>query len=122
MNLEEHLKRQFAFSRATFGPGERRAATLDHIRKEIAEVEAADGDSAEWVDLVILSLDGLMRQLAWAGRDPRHDPGVDPTVVTRTVCAMVLGKQTRNEQRQWPDWRTADPDKAIEHIRDERHE
>lgn len=22
------------------------------------------------------------------------------------------------EQRTWPDWRTADPDKAIEHVRE----
>lgn len=65
-DFEAHLTRQLAFSRATFGPGERREAVLDHIRKEIAEVEAFGGESSEWVDLVILSLDGLLRRLAFS--------------------------------------------------------
>ncbi|MGH6882853.1 MAG: dATP/dGTP pyrophosphohydrolase domain-containing protein [Hypericibacter sp.] len=30
----------------------------------------------------------------------------------------VVAKQAVNEQRSWPDWRTADPDKAIEHVRE----
>ena len=25
----------------------------------------------------------------------------------------------RNEAREWPDWRTADPNKAVEHVRSE---
>jgi hypothetical protein len=30
---------------------------------------------------------------------------------------MYLDKLRRNMQRTWPDWRTSDPDKAIEHVR-----
>ena len=30
---------------------------------------------------------------------------------------MIINKQTRNEARVWPDWRTADPSKALEHDR-----
>lgn len=63
MDLKHHLIRQMVFSRATFGPGERREGVLDHLSKEIAEVRASDGDHDEWVDLVILSLDGLTRRL-----------------------------------------------------------
>ena len=33
------------------------------------------------------------------------------------TIAAIKAKQERNEGRQWPDWRTADPDKAIEHVR-----
>ena len=29
----------------------------------------------------------------------------------------IKAKQARNEARTWPDWRTASPDKAIEHDR-----
>lgn len=112
MDLEQHLLRQMAFSHATFGPGRRTKGVIDHIRKELAEVEASDGSSHEWVDVVILALDGLTRQIAFtnAGR-------VDADAVARAVCTLIRRKQTRNEERAWPDWRKADPDRAIEHDR-----
>lgn len=103
-----------AFSHSTFGPGVRTAGVCDHLRKEIAEVEASNGDSSEWVDLVLLALDGLTRQLAFCnGVDQRRDPAE----VAATACRMIEGKQSRNEARSWPDWRTAPKDRAIEHIR-----
>lgn len=112
LDLEQHLTRQMVFSRATFGPGERMNGVLDHMTKEIKEVRDANGDSAEWVDLVILALDGLTRRL-WASSDyrkPAHE-------IAETAVRMILGKQSRNELRDWPDWRTSDPEKAIEHVR-----
>lgn len=114
MDLKQHLIRQMAFSHATFGPGERREGVIDHIKKEIVEVEEANGDSIEWVDVVILALDGLTRRLAYSTSDGQRK---DPAVVAQMVCNMIEGKQTRNEARNWPDWRTADKDKAIEHVR-----
>ena len=113
MDLKQHLIRQMAFSHSTFGPGERTAGVIDHIRKELDEVIAADGDSAEWVDVVILALDGLTRRLAFVGGGDR----ADPEMVADSVCRMIVGKQSRNEARVWPDWRTVDQDKAIEHDR-----
>lgn len=112
MDLKQHLLRQMAFSHATYGPGERRKGVLDHIRKEIKEVEDSNGDSYEWVDLVILSLDGLTRRLAYCNGDRR-----DPEEVAALVCIMLKSKQAKNEAREWPDWRTSSPDKAIEHKR-----
>ena len=100
-DLVAHLHRQRAFSERTFGPGARTAGVLDHIRKELAEVEAAPGDVTEWVDLVILALDGAWR----AGHQPQ------------AIVDALVAKQERNEGRTWPDWRTADPSKAIEHDR-----
>jgi len=118
-----HLTRQIAVSRALFGPGARTKAVLDHIRKEIEEVEAARSESKvdeefspraeEWVDLVILSVDGLTRQL-WD-----EFPDADADVIAEMAVEMIAGKQGRNEKRSWPDWRKADPDKAIEHDRSE---
>jgi hypothetical protein len=113
MDLEQHLIRQMAFSHSTFGPGERTAGVIDHIRKELVEVENADGSADEWVDVVILALDDLTRRLAFVGRGTR----ANPQVVAETACRMIVGKQTRNEARDWPDWRTAARDKAIEHVR-----
>jgi hypothetical protein len=117
MDLKQHLIRQMAFSHATFGPGTRAEGIMDHLKKEIEEVkqalpEGAQVAASEWVDLVILSLDGLTRQLAYCNGERR-----DPDAVAEDACNMIVGKQTRNEARSWPDWRTADHRKAIEHIR-----
>lgn len=111
-DLVAHLKRQMAFSHATYGPGERREGVIDHIRKELVEVEKANGESDEWVDVVILALDGLTRRLAFVNGDRRN-----PTEVAELVCRMIEFKQSKNEARVWPDWRTAPTGKAIEHDR-----
>lgn len=113
MILESHLKRQMDFSHATFGPGERMDGVLDHMRKEIEEVRESGGDPEEWVDLVILAMDGLTRCLTF--KNGRHH---GPNFVARKACHLIEAKQSKNESRNWPDWRNADPGKAIEHVRD----
>lgn len=102
-DLIAHLHRQREFSERTFGPGERTAGVIDHIRKELVEIEADPGDIEEWVDVVLLALDGAWR----AGYDPE------------SIALAIALKQETNERRQWPDWRNADPAKAIEHVRTE---
>jgi hypothetical protein len=111
-DLKQHLIRQMAFSHATFGPGERTAGVADHIRKELDEVIAAGGEASEWVDVVILALDGLTRRLAYC-----NGVRANPQMVAEIACAMIVGKQTRNEAHTWPDWRTQSADKAIEHVK-----
>lgn len=101
-DLIAHLHRQREFSERTFGPGERTAGVTDHIEKEVREVRQKPHDLSEWIDLVLLSLDG-----AW-----RH--GFTP----EQIAAALDAKQTKNEARSWPDWRTAPTDKAIEHVRE----
>jgi hypothetical protein len=96
-----HLARQRAWSEKTFGPGARTKGVVDHIRKELTEIEADPTDLTEWIDVVILALDGAWR----AGGSPEQ------------IIATIAAKQAKNEKRVWPDWRTADPDKAIEHDR-----
>ncbi|WP_316189434.1 dATP/dGTP pyrophosphohydrolase domain-containing protein [Bradyrhizobium sp. SZCCHNS1054] len=101
-DLVAHLYRQRAFSRATFGPGERTKGVIDHIRKELVEIEKAPADVTEWVDVILLALDGAWR----SGYSPE------------AIADVINVTQSRNELRDWPDWRTADPDKAIEHKRE----
>ena len=96
-----HLYRQREWSRLTFGPGERTQGVIDHIRKELAEIEKDPTDISEWIDVVILALDGAWR----AGHSPE------------AIVSALIAKQGKNESRQWPDWRTAELGKAIEHIR-----
>lgn len=102
-DLVAHLHRQREFSERTFGPGTRTSGVCDHIRKELNEIEAKPDDVSEWVDVILLALDGAWR----AGFSPEQ------------IAQAVAAKQERNESRKWPDWRTADPDKAIEHVREE---
>ena len=112
MDLKQHLIRQMAFSHSTFGPGERTGGVVDHIRKELDEVLEANGESSEWVDVVSLALDGLTRRLAYVSGYRN-----DPEYVAQLACDMIIGKQTRNEARTWPDWRSQSSYKAIDHDR-----
>lgn len=98
-----HLIRQKEFSENTYGPGARHQGVIDHIRKELIEIEADPTDLAEWIDVTILALDGAWR----AGYSPEQ------------IINQLVAKQTKNELRKWPDWRTADSTKAIEHVRGE---
>lgn len=124
IDMTSHLARQAAFSRATFGPGARTLGVLDHITKEQREVRACyppgcaqaershhEDAAKEWTDIAILGLDGLLRAI-WAAH---------PTYTADQVAVVAVGlireKQGRNEMRTWPDWRGADPNKAIEHDR-----
>lgn len=100
-SFEQHLQRQRDFSERTFGPGPRAAGVVDHIRKELREIEENPGDLAEWIDVAILALDGAWRTGATAAQ----------------IIDALVAKQAKNEARTWPDWRSAPADKAIEHDR-----
>lgn len=102
-DLTAHLYRQRCWSTATFGPHSRFRGVIDHIRKELEEIEEQPLSLEEWIDVVILAFDGAWR----AGHQPEE------------IVAALLAKQAKNEARAWPDWRTADPTKAIEHVREE---
>lgn len=101
-DLVRHLHRQRVWSEATFGPGRRTEGVLHHIFKELREIEAAPDDLTEWIDVALLALDGAWR----AGYSPEE------------IARALAMKQQLNEARQWPDWRTAEPGRAIEHVRE----
>lgn len=106
--LVDLIAAQVEWSASTFGPGVRTAGVLAHLRKELLEVEDAPHDLTEWIDVVILALDG-----AW-----RHAPA---DLGTRELAVLIVdtlvGKYAKNRAREWPDWRTADPDAPIEHVK-----
>ena len=101
LDLVAHIYRQKRFSEKTFGPGLRTAGVLDHIRKELREIERAPDDLTEWIDVILLALDGAWR----AGHSPE------------SIAFTLDAKQRKNEARDWPDWRETPDDKAIEHVR-----
>lgn len=97
-----YLDHQRSWSTEAFGPGGRPLGVIDHIEKELGEVRDDPADLGEWVDIIILAFDGAWR----AGHEPQ------------AILDAIAAKQARNEAREWPDWREADPDKAIEHMPD----
>lgn len=107
MELERYLYKQMLFSMRAFGPGDRTEGVLDHMEKEAQEIRdaVATGEPAlpELVDQIILAFDGAWR----SGATPED------------IVHALEHKQEVNQNRQWPDWRTADVGKAIEHIREE---
>ena len=91
----------------TFGPGDstdKAEGLVDHIRKECEEVLEDPTDTIEWCDLVILGLEGALRSA---------------DSVAQVIDALEAKQNLNLNERTWPDWRTADPDKAIEHIKEQ---
>ena len=99
--LETYYARQIEWSKNTFGPALRTKGIIDHIKKELKEIEAEPHDLSEWIDVVILAMDGF-----W-----RHGGTVDD------LMPRLLAKQKKNMARTWPNWRTMSEDQAIEHDR-----
>jgi hypothetical protein len=99
-DLVNHIILQREWSMRVFGPNKWVSSLLDHIRKELLEIEANPSDLMEWVDVILLAIDGAWRQ----GFTPEQ------------IAAAIAAKQRLNEMRKYPDWKMHPQDKAIEHI------
>lgn len=99
----DHISAQKAWSYSTFGtPAERGSdGVIDHLKKEIHEVEQNPRDLEEWIDIIMLAIDGASRE----GHSPEE------------IAIALSNKLERNKCREWPDWRNAEPGKAIEHVK-----
>lgn len=97
-SLITYIERQAEWSHRTFGPGLRTKGIIDHIRKELLEVEVDPGDLEEWIDVIILAIDGYWRH----GGSPLD------------FMYQLQAKQNKNFDRKWPVPTSED---AIEHIR-----
>lgn len=85
-SFQEYVSKQQEWSARTFGDGPRTKGITAHIRKELEEVEAAPHDLEEWIDVMILALDGAWR----SGGTPQ------------TIAAMLERKQAKNFGRTYP--------------------
>ncbi len=83
--IEKYIENQRKWSIGVFGEGRRTEGILKHIAKESEEVRAEPDDLEEWIDIVILALDGAWR----AGHSPRD------------VVDMMMHKQMVNFNRDW---------------------
>lgn len=91
-----------AWSRETFGPGDRYAGVVKHIRKELDEIEAEPSEAVEWIDVVLLAMDGAWRSAGLDGGE---------------FVAVLKAKDGANRMRTWPDWRTLKPGEVSEHVK-----
>ena len=94
INLVRH------WSLETFGPN-RVIGVIDHLEKEINELKDSPYDLMEWADIIILGIEGAWR----SGHEPQ------------SIINAIHEKVSINQSRKWPDWRTIDGSKAIEHDR-----
>lgn len=97
--LSEYVKQQREWSQATFGAGRRTIGLSKHIAKELAEIQADPGDVREWIDVMILAIDGYWRH----GGKPEE------------LAEMLIAKQRVNIERAWPA--PQPEDQPTEHIR-----
>lgn len=105
--FEKYLEERAAWSIETFGPLDhqrdtRVAAILDHIRKELIEIERSPHDLEEWIDVISLALDGALRCAGAASTE---------------ILPALVAKLLKCKARTWPDWRTHPPGNAVEHVR-----
>jgi hypothetical protein len=59
--IGDYLKRQIVWSQRTFGNGRRTVGITEHIRKELDEIISEPEDLSEWINVIILALDGYWR-------------------------------------------------------------
>lgn len=97
--LSDFLRRQSEFSGATFGPGRRTKGLIDHITKELQEIATDPADESEWIDVILLALDGFWRH----GGAPEN------------LLGMMEAKLAKNIGRKWP--KPVSEDVAVEHDR-----
>lgn len=99
MNIALYIQKQIEWSGETFGYTERAEGICKHIEKELKEVRANPKDVLEWVDIVILALDGAWR----AGYTPKE------------VEAALKTKQAINRLRFYP--KPVSDEECSEHVR-----
>ncbi len=84
--LADYLKTQVKWSRETFGEGKRTLGICAHIAKELQEIRDDPTDLVEWIDVMILAMDGYWR----AGGSPE------------LLMWELRIKQDVNLSRKWP--------------------
>ena len=85
------------WSTKTFGTGKRTRGLLEHLRRELAEIEQSPDDLVEWVDVILLAMDGYQRHGG------------------RTLLEDLRKKHNINTWRTWPA--PESEDHAAEHDR-----
>lgn len=84
--LVDYIRRQKVWSGQTFGGGKRTKGIIRHIESELDEILFEPSKLEEWIDVIILGLDGAWR----AGYQPEQ------------IVKCLIAKQKKNMARKWP--------------------
>ena len=98
-DFESFVERHRRWSFDTFGSGRQTLGLTRHIETELAEIRANPEDLSEWIDVIMLALDGYLRH-GGAAENLMHD---------------LRAKQDINFARSWPA--ATDEDTPAEHDR-----
>jgi len=101
IDLKRYIENHIDWSEQTFGNGQRTIGITKHIAKELEEIKAKPDDIEEWIDVIILAIDGAWRA-GWSAED--------------IVDNLVL-KQKINISRDWPPVGTVSEDQPSEHLK-----
>ena len=85
-DLTSYIERHREWSQRTFGDVATPTSVTSHIRKELDEIMGDPSDLMEWVDVMILAIDGAWR---FAGATPEE------------ISATLGDKQAINAARKW---------------------
>jgi len=105
--IGEFASMQQAWSEKTFGPNDVRGpiGPLKHLEKEAKEAQDAVGSDElleELADCLFLIVDATWRSGFW----------------TTDLLNAAVAKLDKNKDREWPSWEGADPNGAVEHVRE----
>lgn len=98
----EWLDKRYGWSLGTFGRGCQTKRLIAHIQCELKEIETAPVDLMEWVDLILLALDGAAR----AGHS------------SKAVINGIHEKHEINLKREWSK-REGDEESPFFHVKQE---
>lgn len=101
MRLAEIISVQIPFSTQTFGTGMRTKGICKHIRAKLREIETAPHDISEWVDVILLAIDGAWR----TGHNAEE------------VAQAVIDKLHINMKRKWN--MPSGDDEMVSHIEEQ---
>ena len=87
-----------AWSYTVHGPGKSTDRVLNHIQKELDEIRQDPDDLTEWIDVIILALNGASRR------------GFTPEQIEQELHS----KLAKNKARQWPDYTTVPTNQPLE--------
>ncbi|WP_457939344.1 dATP/dGTP pyrophosphohydrolase domain-containing protein [Mesorhizobium sp. 10J20-29] len=97
--FEIFVEKHRNWSYATFGSGRQTTGLIRHIQKELEEIRQSPDDLSEWVDVMLLALDGYLR----------HGGTVE------NALRDMQAKQDKNLARRWVA--ATDESTPVEHNR-----
>lgn len=101
ISIADYVFAHKLWSEKNFGTGKRTEGLCKHIESELAEIRENPTDLKEWVDVIILAIDG-----AWRAGYTEYQ-----------IEDELIRKQEENFDRKWP--KSVSEDEPIEHIKKE---